>query len=112
MLTIDDLGRAAWDAEFKAFLGDRISPPNWDHLTEGDRRPTIFAALAAVERFAEEVAKELRQEAEDHEDAVVEYGLDRRTIRDHEQLRLAALTAAEHIEELLSSLRDEAGQVK
>lgn len=59
MLTIDDLGRAAWDAEFKAFLGDRISPPNWDHLTEGDRRPTIFAALAAVERFAEEAIKNM-----------------------------------------------------
>lgn len=106
-MTLDDLGRAAYEAEWRAVLAKDREPPPY---TDIDRPAARAGALAAVERFAEEAARELCEEADGYEADLTENGLGRKAIRDLEQLRMAAIAAAEKLGEMVASLRAEAEQ--
>ena len=102
-LSLNDLGRAAWIAEWKALLGEGVRQPNFDSLSEVERRPTNLSALAAVERFAEEAIRASCR------------GCANSVRIDESGYHVAGpievfVCRSQPLKNLLSSLRDEAGQ--
>lgn len=85
-MTLDDLGRAAWEAEWDQLFGNGYKLlPKWERMNDSNRRVVCASALAAVERFAEALVDDV--------------------------LYFDELHPKEKIRQLLSSLRDEANTI-
>lgn len=113
-LSLDDLGRAAYEAACDAQTQDY---PDcvwvaWESLDNNDKRVNGLSALAAVERFAEEALNSLNKEYE-HSEMLRNEAENMRCheAEDAHELTCMALgKAIRGINTLLSSLRAEAGQ--
>lgn len=100
-MTLDDLGRAVWESAPKA-LNSSDTP--WGELDEESQALANVFALAAMERFAEEVCKMWCAMCKD--------GHEPRFDAEHCRWYHPGTTFcnAEDVRQLLASLRAEAGQ--